>query len=149
MTINKYILLILTITSPFYSIAQSAKSSNTGDFGRYGDCSTGRGICGVGTDNIATNGKSNFSIEKKNDSIIILKLYKANISNAKEAAVYGKALQDFAASEKIYFKMDIDLLLDANTKSSLRIGNNYFKIPAGNYLLTSNTDYYFTEIKLQ
>ncbi len=145
-------LLFITIIST-YCTAQSAKSSSGGgDFGRYGDCSTGRGICGVGAENLASskpNSNAKFTIEKKNESTIILKLMKANIPINQEAAVFGKAIQDFATTEKMYFKMDIDLPIDATITSSLKISSKYFKIPAGNYLLTNNAYYYSTEIKLQ
>lgn len=124
-------------------------NKNTVGFGRYGNCTTGRGICGIDADNI--NSKSSvakFSIEKENDSTVILKIFNDRISALDEVSLFGKTAGDFEKSEQMYFKMDVDLPFTTVTKTGLHLSSNYSKILNGIYPVIKFDSYYLVELKL-
>jgi hypothetical protein len=121
-----------------------------GSFGRYGDCTTGRGICGIDTDNLSDKSTTaKFSIEKENDSIVILKIFIKRISQFEEINILGKAAANFEKSEQMYFKMDVDLPFANTTKIILQLANNYSKIQSGLYPVVKFDSYYMVELKLK
>ena len=144
-------LLILTIN--FYtksSTGQVTKATATGAFGRYGQCTSGRGICGIEADNLnAKSTTAEFNIEKENDSTLILKIQKTKISVADEVVLFGKHLYEFSKDEAKYFKMDIALPLAQATKLALQVANKYNNIPMGTYLVNSFDSYFLIELKLR
>lgn len=123
-------------------------AKTTASFGRYGDCSTGRGICGIDVDNLdAKSTVSKFLIEKENDSTLVLKIFNNRIDIADELILFGKSSVEFAKVAQIFFTMDVDLPLNNNTKSSLQLGK-YSKILNGIYPVVKFDSYYLVELKL-
>jgi hypothetical protein len=122
---------------------------STATFGRYGDCTTGRGICGIDADNLnAKSIISKFSIEKENDSTLVLKIFNNRIVATDEVSLFGKASTDFAKSEQMNFQMDVDLPLNNYTKLSLQL-DKCSKILSGLYPVIKFDSYYLVELKLK
>ncbi len=133
------------------SFAQSTMLYNkeTASFGRYGNCTTGRGICGIDADNLnARSATAKFCIEKENDSTVVLKIFKARISLTDEVNLFGKASANFEKSEQMYFKMDADLPFTSASKTTLHLSNKYSKILNGLYPVVKFDSYYLIELKL-
>ncbi len=142
--IKQYVLILVIIITQFLTATAQ-------EFGRYGDCTTGRGICSFSPENIGEKSVSSnpkFSLIAETETTILLKIYKPNITPDEEMKLFGKAVKDFLPDEKMYFIMDADLPLDAKTISSLKLLPKFQKIPAGSYLVTSFTAFYIAEIKL-
>ena len=138
------------VTNTFGQKIIASKNDAGSSFGRYGDCTTGRGICGIDADNI--NNKSTtakFFVEKENDSTLILKIFNSSISLADEISLFGKACADFEKTEQIYFKMDVDLPLTTAAKTSLYLPANNLKIASGLYMAVRFDSYYMIELKLK
>jgi hypothetical protein len=119
-------------------------------FGRYGNCSSGRGICGIDANNLdSKTNAAKFYIEKENDSVVVLKIHKQKITQADELILFGKAVTDFAKTEQVYFKMDADLPFENSAKEILGLKEQYSKILTGIYPVVKFNDYYLVELKLQ
>lgn len=140
----------LVVLNTFGQPIEYNKSAASGTFGRYGDCTTGRGICGIDSDNLnARSATTKFCIEKENDSTVILKIFGSRISQADEINLFGKTIAAFEKTEQIYFKMDVDLPFTNASKTSLNISNQYSKILNGLYPVIKFVSCYLIELKLR
>ncbi len=125
------------------------KSNAIGSFGRYGDCTTGRGICGIDAENLnAKSATAKFCIEKENDSTLILKIFNSRISQTDETNLFGKTTDGFGKTEQMFFKMDVDLPISSASKTILNLSNEYSKILNGMYPVAKFDSYYLIELKL-
>lgn len=128
----------------------SNKSDAGSTFGRYGDCTTGRGICGIGADNLdSKSSTAKFIVEKENDSTIVLKIFKNKISSIEEVNLFEKSRTNLKKNEVIYFKMDVDLPIENAVKTGLGLQAKNFKIGSGYYLTVQYDSYYMIELKLK
>lgn len=145
----KFLLTITMLIIVENTFCQTTKINDSGDFGRYGDCSTGRGVCGIGIDNLnAKSTTARFLIEKKNDSVVQMKILKVKLQLLDEVAVFGKNINDFTIREKKYFLLEEDLPLDIDVITLLLLKNKYTRITKGLFAIVEYQNYYLIELKL-
>lgn len=128
--------------------------TNAQTFGRYADCTTGRGLCGVSTDNIGDEnplriGTQKFFIRPKTDSTLELVLIKANITTADEYKIFGASLASLPLKKPASIFIDVAVPLDEAQRSRLGIAAKYTAIAAGEYAVVVTETFFISELKLQ
>jgi hypothetical protein len=145
----KLFLILFMLISIEKAISQTTKIVDSGDFGRYGDCTTGRGICGIGVDDLNTKSTtSNFLIEKKNDSVLLMKVSKMKLTAEQEIALLGKQSNEFEAKEKKFFILEEDIFLDFIVISTLKLNKACASLQKGIFPIIEYQNYYLIELKL-
>lgn len=140
----------LLVKETFCQKIVSNKTHANSTFGRYGDCTTGRGICGIGVDNLDSKSTTaKFIIERENDSTIVLKIFKDKISTVEEENLFDKSTHSFETAKQIFFKMDVDLPITTSVKINLHLPTKNVKINSGLYLAVEYDSYYMIELKLK
>jgi hypothetical protein len=122
-------------------------------FGRYADCTTGRGICGIGIENMQGEGgpeitNQKFMVEYKNDSTLQLRIVKANIELADEFRIFGSTLAALPKNEVPRIYIDLAVPVSEELRNRLGIPAKYTSIAAGVYVAAKTAQYYITELKL-
>lgn len=102
----KNILLALCIGCTFYGVRSQDTTVN---FGRYGACSSGRGICGIQIQNAQRNvGNSELVWENKQ---LILRIFRNQISTTQRA----KLMPDYPVGARVSFAPQKAFLFDKLT----------------------------------
>jgi hypothetical protein len=123
--------LKLVLLSIFFITVQKG---NAQTFGRYGDCSTGRGICGIGTTNFEERlTTQKFILAPQTDTSIQLVISLKNISLADEIKIFGKVLSQISIKAIPLFVMEADLPIAESYKSILKLPLIISKITMGSY----------------
>jgi hypothetical protein len=122
-------------------------------FGRYADCTTGRGICGIGIENIDEGiewfpGDRKFIISRLTDSTLQLRLVKANITVADEPHIFGAALASLPADEPLRIYIDDAVPISSMVRKLLVIPDAFKMVAAGIFTVTETDTYLITELKL-
>jgi hypothetical protein len=122
-------------------------------FGRYAECTTGRGICGIGIENVEEGlelnaGSSKFIVRRRTDSTLLLKLVKANITAEEELRIFGKPLAQLPKHEPIRIYIDDAVPLSSEVRSLLAIPAAYSILIPGVFVVTDSGAYFITELKL-
>jgi hypothetical protein len=123
-------------------------------FGRYADCTTGRGICGVQTENIGDEGplrvgSQKFFIRPKTDSTVELVLVKANITSADEHKIFGSSLAALPQKKPSYVYIDNAVPLTESQRGLLGMANRYSAVAPGVYAVVVTETFFISELKLQ
>lgn len=143
--------IALFITTVLVAQNQQYYATNI-TFGRYGDCSSGRGICGFGqTKIVAMENIENekYVIYKDADSSLLLRIYKSHITKTDEVQLFGKVISEFNKDEKMHFKMDADFTASYQIENVINTSSsNFKKIQSGLYQVQSHLNYYLIELKL-
>jgi hypothetical protein len=125
-----YKLIVLILIKLFFNNCLNGQS-----FGRYGDCTTGRGICGIDSENLSLIvNKQKFTLIGKSDTSILLTIYLKNLLPNDEVSILGKSFDKISIKDKLIFIMDNDLLLTPLQKDKLLLPKNCSKIINGNYI---------------
>lgn len=124
------------------------------NFGRYADCTTGRGICGVQTENIGDEGPlrmggQKFFIRSKTDSTLELVLVKANISYADEPKIFGSHVAELPNKKPTSIYIDAAVLLTEAQRLRLGIATQYSAVAPGIYTITDTETHFLSTLKLQ
>ncbi len=144
---NKKILLSVTVLFAMHARTQAQT------FGRYADCTSGRGICGIGIENIRSEGGQDittqkFMVEYKTDSSLLLKIVKANIDQSDEYRIFGTSLATLPKNEPLRIYIDLAVPVSDELRNRLGIAAKYTSIAAGEYAATKSDQFFITELKL-
>lgn len=123
-------------------------------FGRYADCTTGRGICGVQTENIGEEGplrigSQKFFIRNKTDSTLELVLVKANITHADEPKIFGSMVAELPFKKPISIYIDVAVPLTEAQRLRLGMATQYSAVAPGIYAITDTESFFIVTLKLQ
>jgi hypothetical protein len=122
-------------------------------FGRYADCTTGRGICGIGIENIGDEAthitSQKFIIGYKTDSTLQLRIVKDRITAADEVKIFGSTVASLPKGEPVKAYVDLAIPVTEMLRSLLTIPAKYTTIAAGIYTASSTGNFFITELKLQ
>lgn len=124
------------------------------NFGRYADCTTGRGICGVQTENIGDEGPlriggQKFFIRSKTDSTLELVLVKANISYADEPKIFGSHIAELPNKKPTSIYIDAAVPLTEAQRLRLGVATQYSAVAPGIYTVTDTESFFISTLKLQ
>ena len=117
-------------------------------FGRYGDCNSGRGVCGIGADETIEKSSSKYVLQKYGNDSLIIKLLKGNISSEDELLIFGKKIINIMDYNKETFIIEQNLLIPENVKTILAIPKKVIGIKLGNYRIVNELNYYKVYVKL-
>jgi hypothetical protein len=122
-------------------------------FGRYADCTTGRGICGIGIENTGNETtqvtSQKFIVEHKTDSTVQLRIVKANINAEDEYKIFGTSVNAIPKNAPLYIYIDRAVPISNELRNRLAIAAAYTSISAGIYTASKTDQFYITELKLQ
>lgn len=123
-------------------------------FGRYADCTTGRGICGVQTENIGDEGplriaNQKFIIRHYTDSTLQLVLVKAHITTTDEYKIFGTALAMLPDKKPVFVYLDEAVPLTKTQLERMGMSSKYTALAPGTYSVTVTETYFISELKLQ
>lgn len=133
-----------------FALQSESKAQN---FGRYADCTTGRGLCGIIVENIqaeqrVTDTTQKFWLQSKTDSTLLLKISRSNITPEDEYKIFGAPLASFQKDEPVYFHLDAAVPVEPALVKMLGLPEKTTTIKAGSYLLERTAPYFITELKL-
>jgi hypothetical protein len=134
----------------FSIFVASVQKGGAQTFGRYGDCSTGRGICGIGTANLDERPTTQkFILAPQTDSSIQLIISIKNINLTDEIKILGKALSQVSIKAIPLFIMDMDLPIAESYKSILKLPLSISKIVMGSYVPIITDDKIIINLKVK
>lgn len=131
----KKLYLFLAICSTTCALSQTAKSASTETtFGRYNNCSSGRGACGI-TINEAESGKLSANIYSKtmSEHSFILTISRNSLVREDEIRIAGKPFKDISPDEQLKFVQEDVLLVSKLSLQNLNLDLNANKIYPGSY----------------
>ncbi len=130
------IYLLILVASSFSVTAQTnqKKASTETTFGRYNNCSSGRGACGI-TINVAENGKQLPNTYSKNMSehSFILTINRSSLAREDEIRIAGKPFKDIRPEEQLQFLQEDILLVSKLSLQNLNLEISANKIYPGSY----------------
>jgi hypothetical protein len=123
-------------------------------FGRYADCTTGRGICGIQTENIGDKeplrvATQKFILRYQTDSTVQLVLIKANMNSTDEYKIFGTRLAMLPDKKPGFVYLDEAVPLTKTQLGRLGMPAKYSALAPGAYTVVVTETYFISELKLQ
>lgn len=135
--------LLAVVLAPLFCVSQSiSKTADTQTtFGRYGNCTSGRGLCGI-TVSESTPSKPTAGNYSKiiSEQSFILTLNRSNLRPEDEIRIAGKPLSQIRPDENLYFTQMDPLLVSKLSLQNLEMGVSANTIYPGNYPMFVSKD---------
>ena len=135
---NKLLLPILFIS--FFTVGQTSSGNSQVTFGRYSNCTSGRGLCSFSVSKTENEMLSVFKTHKISENIVVLEVRKSSITIENQIKIAGKPFSDLKENEELFFIQTENFIIDETTLLNLGIERKYNKINPGNYQMIAAKD---------
>jgi len=128
----------------FFSAIGSAQTTQSGTtkvtFGRYSNCTSGRGVCSFSIAKSENGISSTYNTRKINETTFVVQLNKAAIAIEDQIKIAGKPFHQLKENETFLFDQNEALLLDLLTLQNMEIDKKYNTIHPGSYQMIVNKE---------
>lgn len=127
----RYIILLFAVTT----YAQSGIATYA-TFGRYSDCSTGRGACSFSLSKTETGIYS----RKTDNNTITLEISNSRLKEEEQNKIAGRLFATIKEGEKLVFVQQETITLDSTSIENLNLDRRFNRIIPGNYAMQITKD---------